>query len=145
MGRADRICELRTRLGKSELEMSKLLGINIHWYHALELHDDELESTLSLKKVKHLATLLGVKMGDLIGVSGEATGVIPLEQLPHRIYSCAKSESLSLQQFEDHVGWRLTAFLDDPVEIGLGLPIIFFQDLAAVLGVPWISLLPYDD
>ena len=142
MGTAARIRELRIGLGKSEAEMAQLLGINIHWYGDLEQHDDELISTLSLSQAMRVALLLGVALHDLIAEGNRPSQVTALAQLPECIISHATREGISVEQFEDRVGWKLRQFLDSPVQAAAQLPLIFFQDLAAGLGVDWLSIVP---
>jgi transcriptional regulator with XRE-family HTH domain len=143
MGTAARIRDLRARTGKTPVEMAGLLGVNIHWYDDLEQHDDELASTLTLGQAVRLAALLGATLHDLLAVSEERDEVISLQQLPERIASCLAREGISIEQFEDRIGWKLTPFLEHPVERGFELPLMFFQALAAGLGIRWLSLLPH--
>jgi len=125
--------------------MAQLLGVNIHWYGDLEQHDDELASTLTLAQALRLASLLDVKLVDLLAVPGEPDEVISLEQLPERIADCISREGISVEQFEDRVGWELRRFLESPVESGPELPIMFFQALAEGLGVHLLSVLPHEN
>jgi len=144
MGAAAHIKTLRERSGKSDLEMAQLLGLNISWYCDLESHDDELVSTLSLSQATRFASLLGVKLYDLLGESPAPGSTIPISQLPERVRAATAQAEVSLEEFENRVGWKLGQFLDTPVQTAAERPVMFLQDLAAQLGLPWLSVIPND-
>jgi transcriptional regulator with XRE-family HTH domain len=145
MGTAERIKALRERLGKSDLEMAQLLGLNIYCYGDLEFHDDELVSMITLSQALRLASLLGAKLHDLLGDDATARPIIPISQLPERVRAAMIQTKVSLEEFEDRVGWELREFLDKPVQTATERPVIFLQDLAAQLGLDWLSIVPNDN
>jgi len=122
--------------------MAHLLGINIHWYYDLERHDDELIATLSLAQALQLATQLGVSLHDMLEVSFRPEDAVMLQDLPKLIEGHLASDGITVDEFSDRIGWDLARFLAAPVEVGFGLPIMFFQDLADGLGIPWPDVLP---
>ena len=137
VGTAKRIQELRTRAGKSDVEMARILGMNIHWYYDLEFHDDELVSTLSLAQALRLAAQLAVSLHDLLEVTSQPADTVLLPELPLRIETFVRSEGISMDEFEDRIGWELASFLAMPVEVALERPVMFLQDLASGLGILW--------
>jgi transcriptional regulator with XRE-family HTH domain len=146
MGTADRIRFSRVRAGKSAQQVASALGLNEAWYGDLESHDDELESTLSLFQATQLASLLGVRLQDL--VAGDAlpnAGSIGLVDLPSLIERHIAREGVSIEGFEDRVGWELRGFMQSPVAAAAELPIMFLRDLSEALDISWLSLLPEDD
>jgi len=143
MSTARRIREFRSRTGKSETEVAQLLGINIHWYYDLEMHDDELTSTLSLAQALELAAQLGVSLHDLLAVSVRPENAVMLQDLPKYVERHLVIDGITVDEFSDRIGWDLAPFLGEPVEVGSGLPIMFFQDLADGLGIPWPDVLPH--
>jgi transcriptional regulator with XRE-family HTH domain len=142
MGIASRIRELRANIGKSDVEMAQLLGMNIHSYGDLEQHDDELVSTLTLDQALRLASILGVALCDLFPVEAEPEVSVSLEQLPQLIESWIKREGISVEEAEDRIGWSLGELLKAPRDEGLRRPLMFYHDLAASVGVDWVSLVP---
>lgn len=145
MGTAARVRGLRIRAGKSPAEMTQLLGLNPAWYADLEQHDDELASTLTLFQAMQLASILGVRLHDLLDeppVSGQR---ISLMELPDRIVAHTKREGITVEQFEDRVGWELGEFLKSPVQTAAELPILFLQAVAAALGINWLALVPAEE
>lgn len=145
MGTAARIRGLRIRAGKSPAEMTQLLGLNMAWYADLERHDDELVSTLTLFQAVHLASIFGVRLHELLDEIPVPEQRIALMELPDRIVAQTKREGITVEQFEDNVGWELRDFLKSPVQIATELPILFLQAIAAALGINWLSLVPDDD
>lgn len=115
------------------------------WYADLERHDDELVSTLTLFQAVHLASIFGVRLHELLDEIPVPEQRIALMELPDRIVAQTKREGITVEQFEDNVGWELRDFLKSPVQIATELPILFLQAIAAALGINWLSLVPDDD
>lgn len=142
MGPAARIRGLRIRAGKSQAEMSQLLGLNPAWYSDLEKRDDELASTLTIFKAMELASIFGVTLHELLDEPPVAHERIALTELPERIIAHAKREGISVEQLEERVGWELHEFLGSPLQLAAEFPILFFQALSAALGINWLALVP---
>jgi transcriptional regulator with XRE-family HTH domain len=142
MGTAERIRFCRVRAGKSAQQVAADLGLNDAWYRDLECNDGELTSTLTLFQAMQLASLLGVQLADLVAETGASSGRIALLDLPSMVERRVESEGISIEEFEDRVGWEVRGFLQSPVKVAAELPIEFLQDLAAELGISWLSLLP---
>jgi transcriptional regulator with XRE-family HTH domain len=145
MGISESIRTARIRAGKSKAEVAQRLGLNTAWYDDLERRDDELPATLTIFQAVDLASLLGVRVGDLFGDGALPGQLVAIIDLPERIRAHLASGGLSLDQFEDQVGWELGPFLASPVKMAAELPIAFFQALAAPLGMHWLSLVPAPD
>jgi hypothetical protein len=116
--------------------------LNEAWYHDLEQHDAELASTLTLFQAIDLASILGVHLRDLLGDGALAEETISIAELPARINAHVAREGISIEQFEDQVGWELGDFLSSPINGAAELPIAFLQALASPLGINWLSLVP---
>jgi DNA-binding XRE family transcriptional regulator len=142
MGIAARIRAMRIRAGKSQAEMAQRLGLNIAWYADLEARDDELTSTLTIFKAMELASIFGVTLPALLDEPPVADELIALMELPDRILAHAKREGISIEQLEERMGWELREFLGAPVQLAAEFPILFFQALAAALGINWLALIP---
>ena len=142
MGTAARIRYHRVHAGKSPTEVARQLGLNDAWYHDLEHHDGELVSTLTLFQAIELASALGTQLHSLLGEATAPEERIALTDLPQMIRAHLASTRLSIEQFEEQVGWELHDFLESPIKVGAESPIIFLQALAAHLGMNWLSLVP---
>lgn len=143
MGIAARVRAFRVRAGKSQAEMAQRLELNEAWYADLERHDDELASTLTIFKAMEMASILGVTLAELLDEPAAlADERIALIDLPDRILAHASRKRISLAQLEEQIGWELQDFVDAPVSAAAGLPIRFFQALAAALGINWLALVP---
>jgi hypothetical protein len=92
-----------------------------------------------------LASLFGVTLHELLDEPPVADERIPIMELPDRILVHAKREGLSVEQLEKRVGWELHEFLGSPVQLAAEFPILFFQALAAALGINWLALVPDED
>jgi transcriptional regulator with XRE-family HTH domain len=145
MGTAAQIRALRIRAGKTRAEMAKTLGLNEAWYADLEQRDEELASTLTLFQAMELASALGVSLRDLVPGSPEPDAHIPFMELPDRIRAQISRDGVSIEQFEDQVGWELVQFLDSPLQAATELPIVFFQAIATYLGIDWLALVPEEN
>jgi len=143
MGTAAQVRSFRVRAGKSRTDVAQHLGINAAWYDDIELHDDELVSTLTLFQAMSLAAFLGVTLRELLGAGCCLPGqAIALLTLPDRIRVHAAGQSLSLDQLADQVGWALDEFMASPLKGAAELPLIFLQALAGPLGINWVCLIP---
>jgi transcriptional regulator with XRE-family HTH domain len=145
MGTAAKIRTYRVRAGKSAGEVAERLGLNDSWYADLEQRDDELASTLSLFQGMELASILGVHLRDLFSDGGSNEETIPILELPGRINAHVAREEVSIEQFEDQVGWELREFLSAPIKGAAELPILFIQAVASPLGINWLSLVPDEE
>jgi transcriptional regulator with XRE-family HTH domain len=145
MGIAARLRAIRVRAGKSQAEMAQRLELNEAWYADLERHDDELASTLTLFKAMEMASILGVTLAELLDEPPVTDKRIALIDLPARILAHASRKGISMAQLEEQVGWELQDFVGAPVSSAAGLPIRFFQALAAALGINWLALIPDEE
>ena len=141
MGTAAQIRSHRVRAGKSPSDMAQLLGLNDAWYHDLEHHDDELTSTLTLFQAIELASVLGVRLHDLVGEE-VPDAALPLMELPALINAHLARAGMSIEEFEEQVGWDLEEFMLSPLKVAAESPIVFLQAVAEHLGMNWLSLVP---
>jgi len=144
MGTAETIRAHRVRSGKSAQQVASDLGVNDAWYADLERYDDELASTLTLFQAKHLATILGVQLSDLLVENENSGRKLGLLDLPSIISKHIELEGLSMEEFENLIGWEVKGFLDSPVASAAEMPIAFLRDLSNHLDVSLLSLLIED-
>jgi transcriptional regulator with XRE-family HTH domain len=145
MRTATQIRNYRVRAGKSADEIARQLGINNAWYSDLEHHDDELVSTLTLFQAIELASVLGVRLRDLLSEKALPGKNVSLADLPSHIKVHVAHKGISIEQFEEEVGWALREFLQAPLKVAAESPIIFLQAVAGHLGIDWLSLVPDED
>ena len=142
MGPAVRIRSHRVRAGKSPGEVARQLGLNEAWYQDLEHDDDALASTLTLFQAMELATALGVRLHDLVPSDSVPARSIPLVDLPALIDAHVARNGLSVEQFEEAVGWKLREFLRSPLTVAAEAPLVFLQTLTEHLGIDWLAVVP---
>ena len=142
MGTAAQIRSRRIRAGKSQNEVAQHLGLETVYYEDLEHQDDELISTLTLFQAMELASILDVGVHDLLSDRTRPDRRIALADLPARINAYVAREGLSIEQLEDELSWELRDFLRSPLKEADRLPIMFFQAIAARIGIDWLSLIP---
>src|SRR5205085_7022606 len=125
MGIAARIRYHRVRAGKSPTDVATQLGLNDAWYHDLEHHDGELAATLTLFQAIELAYALGTQLHTLLGEPSTSEERLALTELPPRIRTHLASTGLTIEQFEEQLGWELRDFLESPTKVAAESPIIF--------------------
>lgn len=145
MGTATRIRGYRILAGKSAGEIAQQLGLNDAWYHDLEHRDGELVSTLTLFQAMELASLLHVRLPDLLEEDASPGEEIPLTGLPLRIETHLARTGISIDEFEEQVGWDVREFMGSPLTVVAECPIAFLQALAKRLGTNWLSFVPGED
>ena len=91
-----------------------------------------------------LASILEVHLRDLVTADGWHGQPIPLVELPDLIHTYVARVGISIEQFEDELGWELREFIDSPIRVAGEIPIVFLQTLAGRLGIDWLSLVPGD-
>jgi transcriptional regulator with XRE-family HTH domain len=137
---ADRIHEARLRSGHSEQELASALGLTVHSYRDLELHDDELESSVSIAQAVKLAALL---QSDLLTLIGETE--IPVKMPIARVRSALSAQlgksAEAKELMEDTLNWDLGPFLDGAEEWTTVYTIDFVKQLATTIEVDWQVLL----
>lgn len=134
----------RIRAGKSRAEVAAHLVLNPAWYDDLEQRDGELAATLTLFQGVALAEFLGLRLADLFGETVPTGERIALPDLPERIRTHIAAKGMSLDKFEEQLGWELAPFMEAPVQLATELPIAFFQALAGALDMHWLLLVPDD-
>ena len=145
MGTAEKVRACRVRAGKSAQQVASELGLNDAWYRDLESYDDELTSTLTIFQALQLASLLGVRLEDLLTEHVPSSCRIALMDLPSMVKGHIAREGISIEEFESRVGWELQEFLQAPVKAAAELPIMFLRDISGPLGINWLSLAPEQD
>ncbi|TAL31831.1 MAG: hypothetical protein EPN97_10490 [Alphaproteobacteria bacterium] len=113
----------RERAGLSEAQMaaevSKRFGytdprsFTIYTLGDLEAYDDELFTLYSPREIWHFSRIFGINAQELLNLDGSAAPVTAPELVQLIKKECA-TRNLSLEQFEDVVGWRLSVCMNPP-------------------------------
>ena len=137
---ASRFRECRERAGLSHDDAARLMGISSPSVWDIESHDDELLSCYSPRQVHQFCRVLGVRPVELFGVE-IAESPVSATELVRLIHVQCRSRSVTLEQFEDAVGWRLSACLEPPEHLLEDISIDGLQWLCRELGIDWRRVL----
>lgn len=131
-----RFREARERLGLSPDEVAKQTGVSGAEIWDIEAFENELTSCHSPRSVQ-FCRILRVQPVDLFGgvVSGPA--ISPAE-LVQRIREECRSRQITLEQFEDVVGWRLGESLEPDEKLLEDLSVDGLQWLCRELRIDWL-------
>jgi len=132
---------LRERTGKTIQQLAEETGLSIALLFDLE-NTDDLYDTVSIGQVNRLAHALDVKPSMLFGVARSSGNqkVIGLYQMPILLREYLEAKRLSIDQFEDQVGYEVRHILADPGTIH-DWNIACLMAVASELGLCWHDLL----
>jgi transcriptional regulator with XRE-family HTH domain len=131
-----RFHEFRERAGLSLDEAAQKMGISSPAVWDIENCDDELSDCYSPRQVQQFCRVLGIRPGELFGVETTESPVsaVELVQLIHEQY---RARGVTFEQFEDAVGWRLSACIEPPERLLEDMTIAGLQWLCRELGIHW--------
>jgi len=135
--------EARERAGKTIEEMASLLGLSREWYNDLEMYDDEIRDTISLRQLVTLSHALGIDLVEFFsnGATKPAESV-SLEALAESINEYLTANKLTVAEFEDAVGWEVANCLTDPSQF-LNFNLDGLKDVTKPLSVDWRAVLAH--
>ncbi|MCX7009320.1 MAG: helix-turn-helix transcriptional regulator [Kiritimatiellaeota bacterium] len=133
---ASRFREFRERAGLSPDEAAKQMGISAPCVWDIETDADDLTCCYSLKEANRFCKVLGVHPRELFAVETVETPV-SAEELVRRIHEECRFRGVTLEQFEDAVGWRLSACIEPPEYLLEGITIDGLQWLCRELHIHW--------
>jgi transcriptional regulator with XRE-family HTH domain len=110
-GTAERIQVLRLKSGRTEQELASELGLTIHSYSDLELHDEELESAVSIAQALKLAKLLDTDVLTLLGET-EIPVKMPIARVRLALNAQLGNSAEAKESMEDTINWDLGPFLE---------------------------------
>lgn len=127
---------LRERAGLHLHEAAKKMGISVNELCDIENCDDDLTSCYSLVEVARFAKVLGARAVDFFEAEPveEPISATALVQL---ITRHCESNAITLEQFEDEVGWRLSACIKPPERLLENISIDGLRWLCGALGIDW--------
>ena len=134
-----RFREARERLGLSPqevVERSDAFDISVPGIWDIEVMEGDLTSCYSPREVQQLCKVLGIHSIDLFG-DGISEPAVSAEELIHRIHDECRSRGITLEQFEDIVGWRLSACISPPEKLLEDMTVDGLQWLCRELAIDW--------
>ncbi|WP_113957706.1 helix-turn-helix domain-containing protein [Roseimicrobium gellanilyticum] len=124
------------RAGLTHDEAARQMGISPASVWDMESHENELSSCYSPSQVQQFCRVLGIHPCELFAVETAESPVsaIGLVQLIHE--QCL-ARGVTLEQFEDAVGWRLSACMEPPERLLEEMTVDGLQWLCRELGIHW--------
>ena len=131
-----RFREARERLGLSPDKVATRSGITSPSIWDLEEMGGELTSNYSPRHLQQLCRVLGIQPVELFG--GELSEpAVSADELARLIHDECRSRGITLEQFEDVVGWRLSACIDPPGKLLEDMTVDGLQWLCRELRIDW--------
>ena len=137
---ARRFREFRERAGLTHDSAARLMDIPTPCVWDIESADDELATCYSPAEVRHFCQVLGIHPGELFGLEA-ADPPVSASELICLIHQQCRSRGVTLEQFEDTVGWRLTACIEPPERLLQDITIDGLQWLCRELGINWARVI----
>lgn len=139
MGTAQIIRNRRLELGLSDVDVAEKLGVTVSGLGDIELHDDELETAVSLGTVRRLCSLLGLPLQQVLKMpTGEPSRVFE-EQRPGEVVRQRREQNgYSRLDLAERVGFDEATIesLETTPSFGNTLPIFLLKDIEATLEFP---------
>jgi transcriptional regulator with XRE-family HTH domain len=132
-----RFREARERLGLSPDEVAKQSGVSSAEIWDIEAYENELTSCHSPRSLQLFCRVLRVQPVDLFGGVSSGPAISPAE-LVQRIHEECRSRQITLEQFEDVVGWRLSESIEPAEKLLEDLTVDGLQWLCRELRIDWL-------
>ena len=130
-----RFREARERLGMHPQDVETLSGVRDARVWDIEACEGVLVRCYSPSELQRFCRVLRIHPSELFGDRISEPNVLP-EELVRRIHEECRSRGVTLEQFEDAVGWRLSACMDPPEKV--------LEDLS-IDGLQWLCREPRID
>jgi DNA-binding XRE family transcriptional regulator len=131
-----RFRELRERAGLSIDEAARRIGVPSPCIWDIESFEDEITSCYSPLEVQRFCKTLGASPSELFDVATSEPAV-SANELVALTYSECKRRGVTLEQFEDAVGWRLSQCIDPPERLLEDMSLDGLQWFCRELGIDW--------
>jgi len=131
-----RFREARERAGLSRDDAAAKMDIPADCIWDIETQDDELCTSYSPADIQRFCEVLAIRPADLFNIQ-IAEPPITAPQLAALIHEHCHTRNITVPQFEDAVGWRLTESLIDPEDLFEDLSIDGLRWVCDELGIPW--------
>lgn len=147
MGTAKIIRDRRLELGLSDVDVAEKLRLTVYELGDIELHDDELETTVPLGTVRRLCSLLGLSLRQVLKMPVGETSSVSEGQRPGEVVRRRREQSgYSQLDLAERVGFDEATIksLEAMPSFGNMLPVFLLKDIEAELGLPEGSLVLAD-
>ncbi len=135
-----RFREARERLGLSPDEVAAQSGVSDAGVWDIEECEGDLTCCYSLRDVQKFCRVLGIRPVELFG--GEISEpAVSADELVRRIHDECRSRGVTLEQFEDAVGWRLSACIEPPERLLEDMTVDGLRWLCRELRIDWRRVL----
>jgi DNA-binding XRE family transcriptional regulator len=128
-----RFRELRERAGLTENEAGQRMGVSVWDIEAVE---DELTSVYSPAEAIKFCHVLGARPSELFGITTTEPSV-SAEEVVALIHAECSKRGVTLEQFEDAVGWYLSRCMVPPEHLLEDMSLEALQWLCRELCIHW--------
>jgi hypothetical protein len=135
-----RFREFREAASLSHDDVAQQMGISASCIWDIEACENELADCYSPVEVSRFCRGLGIRPGQLFGVEAAGSPVSAVE-LVGLIHEECRSRHVTLEQFEDAVGWRLSACIEPPSQLLEDMTLEGLQWLCRELRIDWHRVL----
>lgn len=131
-----RFREARERLGLSPDEVAARSGVTDAGIWDIEAFEGDLTCCYSPRDVQQFCRVLGIRPVELFGAGISEPPISPKE-LVLLIHTECRSRGVALEQFEDSVGWRLSACMEPPERLLEDMTVDGLKWLCRELRIDW--------
>ncbi|HZR20771.1 MAG TPA: helix-turn-helix transcriptional regulator, partial [Verrucomicrobiae bacterium] len=131
-----RFRELRERAGLSIDEIARRIGVQSPCIWDIESFEDEITSCYSPIEVQRFCKALGANPAELFQVATTEPAVSAAE-LVERIHAECERRDVTLEEFENVVGWRLGQCMRPPERLLEDMSLDGLQWLCRELDIDW--------
>ena len=135
-----RFRDARERLGLSPDEVANKSGVSSAEIWDIEAYENELTSCHSPRAVQLFCRILGIQPVELFGGVASGPAISPAE-LVQLIREECRVRQVSLEQFEDVVGWRLCESIEPAEKLLEDLNVDGLQWLCRELRIDWLRVI----
>jgi hypothetical protein len=121
-------------------EVASRTGFSAASIWDIESYPDELFLVYSPIEIRTFSEVLGVRPVELLAIETSEPRIAAAE-LVQRIQECCQLRRVTLEQFEDAVGWRLAACMESPELLLQELTVDALRCLCRELAVDWQRVL----
>jgi transcriptional regulator with XRE-family HTH domain len=131
-----RFREAREQAKLSQEEAAERLGISAECVRDIESHEEEIGILYSPAQIAKFCKMLGIRPAELFAIK-TTEQPIDAEELIERIHQKVRSRAISLEQFENAVGWQLAQSIEPPQRLLENITINGLQWLCRELDLDW--------
>jgi transcriptional regulator with XRE-family HTH domain len=131
-----RFREARERLGLSPDDVAAQSGVSDAGVWDIEACEGDLTCCYSPRDVQKFCRVLGIRPVELFG--GEISeSPVSADELVRLIHEQCHARGVTVEQFEDAVGWRLSACIEPPERLLEDMTVDGLQWLCRELRIDW--------